>query len=240
MYRYAAAAAAQQQQVEDAGRFVERVLLSMRVKLVPLRRARGRIAELGGTARDGNQLGHLLAGWWTLTSDDAATEAMLDDVTRFTRWIISLTDAEDGLDPATQCWNRLLSADARLWRAGDSLTVGQVIARAREIDNGQSSRNALAAMGLRLLPASPHDRNPSWPEADMGIANNHAGLEEIFRGTEWGGGRWADTFSDLEFRELDGTMTRPTHIGPVRYAGAQSRGVLIPARFLPSIKDEQP
>jgi hypothetical protein len=45
-----------------------------------LRLAKERILVLGGSLRDSDQLGHLLAGWWTLTCDHPADEAMLDDV----------------------------------------------------------------------------------------------------------------------------------------------------------------
>lgn len=100
--------------------------------------ARKRIFELGGTARDGNQLGHLLAGWWTLTCDNPADADMLDDIgKRFVRWIVSINDAAEGTNPAMQCWNRMLGEDAHVWRGGETLTVGQVIARARERTNGE-------------------------------------------------------------------------------------------------------
>jgi hypothetical protein len=206
-----------------------------------LRLARTRIHDLGGTARDGNQLGHLLAGWWTLTQDHPADADMLDDIgKRFLPWIISLSDAEEGTDPASQCWNKLLGSDAHVWRGGESLTVGQVIARAREPGGGESHRRALLGMGLRLLPADLKDKNPLWFLADLGIANTHDGLMRIFEGSDWSDGRWADVLCHLEFRPIGGDKVKVSLHGPVRFGGPQSRGVLVPSLFLPSMADEEP
>lgn len=207
-----------------------------------LNRARAQIIKLGGTARDGNQLGHLFAGWWTLTCDEPATEEMLADIgARFAPWIISLTDAEEGSDPASNCWNMLLGSDAHVWRGGETLTVGQVIARAREPNNGDSHRKALLGMGLRLLPQDSKARYPIWMDCDLGIANAHPGLDRIFAGSDdWSNGRWADVLPDLSFRLADGSKVKVTAHGPVRFGGPQSRGVLVPAAALPSMADEEP
>lgn len=205
-------------------------------------RARRRILELGGTARDGNQLGHLLAGWWTLISDEPAGDDLLDDIgRRFLRWIVSINDAREGSDPAMQCWNRLLGEDAHVWRGGETLTVGQVIARAREASGGESYRKAMLGMGLRLLPDDPTEKYPTWPRVNLCIANTHPGLETIFNGSDWSMGRWADVLPDLEFLHDDGTTrTKVSLHGPVRFGGPQSRGVVVPFDFLPSLKDEEP
>jgi hypothetical protein len=206
-----------------------------------LKRARAAIVRLGGTARDGNQLGHLLAGWWTLTCDHPADEDMLADVgARFLSWIVSIADAEEGTDPASRCWNRLLGADARVWRGGETLTVGQVIARAREPTDGGAHRRALLGMGLRLLAANVHDRNPNWLETDLAIANVHPGLDEIFAGSDWSNGGWADVLPDLEFHTPEGSRVGVQRHGPVQFGGPKSRGVLVPASCLPSMKDEEP
>lgn len=205
-----------------------------------LARARQRVIELGGDPRDANQLGHLLAGWWTLTNDEPADEAMVADVGRFSRWIVTVSDAEEGSDPASECWNRMLGGDAHVWRGGETLTVGQVIARARGEGNesGISYRKALLGMGLRLLPAD--DKRTPWYEADLGIANKHPGLERVFFGSEFANGRWADILPNLEIVLADGSRFKASSHGPVRFGGPQSRGVLIPAAVLPSIKDEEP
>jgi hypothetical protein len=200
-----------------------------------LRRVRKRIIELGGTVRDGNQLGHLIAGWWTLTSDTEADDTMLDDVAHFTRWITTLSDLDEGTDTATECWSHLLGARADSWRGGDNLTVGQVIARAREESN-TDHRRSLLGMGLRLLPYA----GEPWSQADLAIANKHPGLEIIFRGTDYAGSKWAEILRDLEFLNDDGSRMKVTSVGPIRYGGPKPRGLQVPAAVLPSLADEEP
>lgn len=200
-----------------------------------MRRARKRIIELGGTVRDGNQLGHLIAGWWTLTSDIEADESMLDDIVYFTRWITTLADLDEGTDTATECWSHLLGARADSWRGGDNLTVGQVIARARE-ESRDDYRRALLGMGLRLLPIA----GEPWSAADLAIANKHPGLENIFRGTDFANAKWAEILRDLEFLNDDGSRLKVTPVGPTRFGGPKPRGLLVPASVLPSLADEEP
>lgn len=53
-----------------------------------LKIARATILELGGQPRDADQLGHLIAGWKTMTSDDLLGE--IDQLQRFRPFIMSL------------------------------------------------------------------------------------------------------------------------------------------------------
>jgi hypothetical protein len=83
---------------------------------------------------------------------------MLADVPRFARWIITLSDQDEASDPASECWNHLLGADAHVWRGGETLTVGQVIARGREEALGAPHRRALLGMGQRQPVKNRHHR----------------------------------------------------------------------------------
>ncbi len=60
-----------------------------------LKVARAAIQRMGGQPRDADQLGHLIAGWRTMTSDDPLED---DDLGRFKPFIVSLAEQEDGDD----------------------------------------------------------------------------------------------------------------------------------------------
>jgi hypothetical protein len=148
---------------------------------------------------------------------------------------VTLADMDEGSDPATECWNRLLGSDAFVWRSGKTLTIGQLVALARGDSSTFAQRQALKGMGIRLLQAT---KTTPWSEADLAIANKHPGLDRIFKDTEWAGGRSADALQDLEIRLPDGQCFKTARTGPVRFDGPQSRSVLVPAAVLPSTKDE--
>lgn len=197
--------------------------------------ARARVIELGGSPRDGDQLGHLLAGWWTMVSEDLLDEETLRDFERFKPYIVSVKDEEEGEDDASNLFNTLLGLPADAWRGGERLTIGQMIARAREPDNGDI-RQALLPYGLRLdkLP------NEIWRNAWLAVANKHPGLDRLFTDyPHFKGGRRTQILSGL--RRYDGREwweAKPS-AKPIRFAGPQSRALLVPPIFLPWVSDEK-
>jgi hypothetical protein len=50
--------------------------------------ARAAVMAMGGNARDGDQLGHLIAGRWTMTSDEPLTDDV-EQLKRFRPYIMS-------------------------------------------------------------------------------------------------------------------------------------------------------
>jgi hypothetical protein len=70
--------------------------------------ARAKVIALGGSPRDGDTLGHLIAGWATMMLDRGMTEDDVGALERFRPWITTLQDEEDGADDATQLLNTLL------------------------------------------------------------------------------------------------------------------------------------
>lgn len=196
---------------------------------------RARILELGGSPRDGDQLGHLLAGWWTMTSDDVIVSETLQGLDRFKEYIVTLKDQEEGEDDASNLYNTLLGLPADAWRGGERLTIGQMIARAREHENADF-RQALLPYGLRLEKLS----GEIWRNAWLAIANKHPGLDRLFTDyPQYKGEKRKQILSAL--RQYDGREwweAKPS-IKPIRFAGPQSRALLIPPIFLPWLSDEK-
>jgi hypothetical protein len=195
---------------------------------------RARILELGGSPRDADQLGHLLAGWACMSWDEAISEDELGRLDRFRDYILTVRDEEEGLDDASECFNILLGLPAQSWRGGDQLTIGQLIARAREPLN-DDFRRTLLGYGLRLhkLPAE------SWAQAWLAIANKHPGLDRLFGDyPNYKGQRRTQILAGLR-RVTDGQehMAKPSE-APLRFAGPQSRALLVPPELLPSKAEE--
>lgn len=198
-------------------------------------RARARIIELGGSPRDGDQLGTLIAGWATMTMDDVMTNDVVQELERFRPYILTVADAETGTDEPTELWNVLLGLPADAWRGGERLTIGQMIARAREPDNGDF-RRALLPYGLRL------ERLPGelWSQAWLAVANKHPGLDRLFTDyPQFKGGKRAQILSELKRGSgADLYEVKPSD-RPLRFAGPQSRALLVPPALLPSLADER-
>lgn len=196
-----------------------------------LAKARARILGLGGDARDADTLGHAIAGWATMTKDDELTEDEVGKLDRFAPWIVSLANQEDGGDDAMELLNVLLGLPAQNWRGGDQLTIGQLVARGREPDN-HDFRRALLPYGMRLekLPLE------TWKDAWLAIANKHPGLDRLLSDyPQYQGLRRSQILAELKIR--DEVAAKPTD-RPLRFAGPQSRGLLIDPRLLPTMKDD--
>lgn len=195
-----------------------------------------RILQLGGSPRDADQLGHLLAGWACLCWDEPISEDELGRLDRFRDYIITLRDGEEGLDDASECYNTLLGLPAMLeWHGGRKLTIGQVIARARELD-GDEWRKQLLGYGLRMqkLPVE------SWQQGWLAIAHKHPGLDRLFADyPHYKGQRRTQILSGLRRLIDDIEYEAKPSERPLRFAGPQSRAILVPPDLLPSVAEEK-
>lgn len=203
-----------------------------------LRAAREAILKMGGIPRDADQLGHLIAGWRTMTSDQPFDPEGHEDLTRFRPHIVSLQEAEDGEDEPNELLNLIFGLAPNAWESGSRPTIGQMIAAARE-PNGDIAREKLLPYGLRL----ERRRDESWKEAWLLIANKHPGLDELLHKYPRYQGKKRSTvlkqlrtiFEGVEWRAVPsgGEQSR------LRFAGMQSRYLQIPPVFLPSKEEEK-
>ncbi len=174
------------------------------------------------SSRAADQLATLLAGRDTLLYDNPVAIADCEgDVERFR--ILFDDDkvaAEDG--EGQQCWTHLLTSMTDAHRSGDRMTVAQLIMDAIEVKSPDENKK-LGQYGIRM----EFDGPPRAPSALI-IANQHQGLDRIFAGTRWAGGGWRGA---LEY--LGGSATEK----PQRFAGALSRGWIIPQEHWPEKGD---
>jgi hypothetical protein len=202
--------------------------------------ARAAILALGGSQRDGDQLGHLIAGWATLTSDQPLSEDEAGGLGRFRDYVLTLTDAEDQADDPGECFNLLLGLQAQVYRSGEQLTVGQMIARARNSQDGADMRRAMLPLGMRLdkLEGEP------WELAWLAVANKHPGLDRLFADyPQYRGPKRQQILAGLRRSVpqpgggVEILEAKPSG-GALRFAGPQSRALLIPPGLLPSEGDD--
>jgi hypothetical protein len=197
--------------------------------------ARTRILELGGAPRDADQIGHLVAGWATMTSDQPLDAADVAELERFRPYILTVVDEEDGADDASELLNVLWGLPAPAWRGGDQLTIGQLVARAR-FDDAIEARRSLLAMGFRFhkLPAE------TWSQAWLAIANKHPALDRLLVDyPQFRGPKRSQILVGLR-RVVDGQVVEAkASDAPMRFAGPQSRALLLPPAVLPSLADEE-
>lgn len=202
-----------------------------------LKLARARILELGGDPRDADTLGHPIAGHATMTLGRVLEPDEIGALDRFKPWITTLRDQEDGVDDATELVMTLFGLPAQNWRGGDQLTIGQLIARAREPDN-DDFRRALMPYGLRLDRQKLADGTMErWDQAWLAVAHRHPGLDRLLSDyPKYQGLRRSQILAELKIGGHK--AVQPTE-RPLRFAGPQSRGWLIDPRFLPSTEDDK-
>lgn len=199
--------------------------------------ARARVLELGGSPRDADQLGHLIAGWATATADEPMDADTVGALERFKPFILTITDADDQVDDPARLFNTLLGLPMPVYRGGTPLTVGQVIAAARDPDTGYDMRAALKPVGLQLQRLE----GESWPEAWLAIANAHPGLDKLLADyPQWRGAKRLQILKQLRLRH-GGVMYEPKPSDrPLRFAGPQTRALLLPPQILPVVENEDP
>ena len=129
-----------------------------------------------------------------------------------------------------------------MFKSANQLTVGEVIALARESDSGRDMREALKRIGLRLerLKSEITGRLEFWLEAWLAVANNHAALDDLL--ANYPGLQGAQTLANPFWvaRMVDGVPHKAKPSGKtLKFKGVTSRAWLVPPIFLPSLEDDR-
>lgn len=207
-----------------------RAIASWPLFLANLKVARAAIMEMGGQPRDADQLGHLIAGWATMTSDQVLDPARDGEgLERFRPFIVSLAEAEELEDEPTICLNTIFGLAPDKWIGGERVTIGQLVAFARE-DDGADSRRALLPYGLMLI----RREGESWKEAWLAVANRHPGLDGLLaKYPEYQGKKRRQILGELRRVIGEVVWEAKKSISHTRIGGTQTRYLLIPPVFLP-------
>ena len=206
--------------------------------LTNLKAAREAVLGMGGVMRDADQLGHLIAGWWTMTQDEPLTpDHPVAQLERFRPHIVSLIEEEDGEDEPSKLLNTLFGLTPDKWVGGERVTIGQIIAHARDGESFDADkwRKTLLPYGLALV----RHQGENWDQGWLAVANHHPGLDELLsKYPSYQGKKRRQILGDLQ-RTVAGVehVAQPgaTHM---RIGGSQTRYLLIPPIFLPSRSDE--
>lgn len=201
-----------------------------------LKTARHAIALMGGQPRDADQLGHLIAGRYTMSSDEPLdVERDRQELERFRPFITSLAEAEDGEDEATRCLQTIFGLSPDKWIGGERVTIGQVIAEARQ-DGGSSWRRTLEPYGLKLV----RNDGEAWSQAWLAVANSHPGLDELLtKYPQYQGKKRREILRELRSGTWTVARSEGTNEGRIYIGGVQTRYLLVPPAFLPSPSEGQ-
>ena len=192
-------------------------------------RWRAGLLDAGCDGRQSDILSGLLAGRDLLLHDAFPCSDDVEEQVQALRPLISAmrqADREDG--DAQQCLMHLLGYVPDHWRSGTRQTLGQMIATAlREDDDDAENSAAIRTYGLRVLRIAGQDRRPVV--IGLAVANKHPSLGRIYSGDA--GRRWSDGGWITSLQRLSEDVVAWER--PVRFAGVQSRALLIPAALLP-------
>lgn len=199
--------------------------LARAVANIPTIRANARTFATAGAAvlgsrRGGDQVGALLAGAYSLFSDQAITTDAAAEWVAAQDWAEQRAVGENGDE--LLCLQRILESvvPVRTARWGGDRSVAELLAlaggRPDVLETPLAPREAAAALariGVR------------YDEADDSfvVANNHSGVADILRGTPWARG-WYRIL-----RRVPGATVPTT---PVRFAGIKTRGVAFPMEII--------
>ena len=175
-------------------------------------------AETFGSRRAGDQFGFLLAGAWSLQSDEEATR---DDVVAF----INQHSWEDFLEPAKaaadheRCLSRIMEHRVRTGALGEpEVPVGELVeilankSTHRDIDNPLADK-LLQRMGVKV---DRHEKRG----LELVISTNHTAIGKVLERTPWSND-WRSVLKQVPGAEVTGsTYFRGGH---------QSRAVALPA-----------
>jgi hypothetical protein len=123
-----------------------------------------------------------------------------------------------------------------VWRSGERRTIGQLIAMGRTDETESAEcRRALLSNGMRL---EKHE-NETWTQAWLAVANKHPGLDKLLTGySAYQGPKRSQVLGQLR-RVVQGVEHKAQRsTTPLRFAGVQSRYLLVPPLFLPSLEEE--
>lgn len=174
------------------------------------------LVKIGCDARQADKFGTLFAAAAMMLQDDPVLSAE-EDILAYRDELMREVAEDEELSNALRCLNTLLSTQIERWKGGAKSTIGRMVQLARD-PTFVEERKQLPMYGLRLETGADG-------EDELWIANQHRALEKVFAWTDWRDGGHGGALKQL----------REARAGevPLNFAGARSRFVIIPRRYLP-------
>jgi len=176
------------------------------------------------SSRNAQMVGWLVAAREAMVSDlaldgDSAEEAL----GWASAWVV--TRGEQAQDStAARCLGHLMASQVQV-RPGVSSTVAELVTMAVQAEGGWDAERTLAQIGLRMAPR-PMD---SGGRDGLYVAvGRRPGLEKLFAGTEWAGGRWGTVLAQMRGVRA-GSEVRAEMTGKqrIRFSGENDRAAAV-------------
>lgn len=198
---------------EYAGRFYARSLTMAATIRANARAFAAAAATVLGEQRAGDQIGALLAGAYSLTSDKAVTAVEAEAWVSAQDWTAQRDEVQSQSDEGA-LWQHIIEQRIRV-NGGHEFSVGQLIERAvtpaehDAIVTQPTARETLASYGLKVTDDG----------AAMLVSNNHAQIKRLMAGTPWPV-NWGKVLQRLPGAEA--------YAKAVYFCGSTSKAVRIP------------
>lgn len=179
---------------------------------------RAAVGRAGCQPREMDQMGSLLAGWWTLTNDAVPTETEADHVVRCVAGYIRTAELVETDDGSQRMIDYLMSQQVQMMRSTEKRLLSDLIARClsdEEFERQEgdvpdlefsrtNAKTILAQYGMRVIRAnepkskSGRDAPRLSDGAGVWIWPGSAMLKKLFTDSNWSGDRWITDLSRLE------------------------------------------
>jgi hypothetical protein len=177
---------------------------------------RAAVVALGGSPREADQLGALLAGWWLMASDAAPSAAEAKALAaavapRFLGGRAALRDDSAG----RRAWLHLATTDVRIGKGVDRALVGDLLSEALKpsastevnIQEGELRGIGMKPHRMSAADAVKYLRDP-WSDDEVArlgglpvqvvwFGRNHTALKRIFAHGDFAGDAWWRAMQDL-------------------------------------------
>jgi hypothetical protein len=213
-----------------------------------LRAMRAAMVAAGATAREADQVGALLAGWWLLASDAVATDAEAAALVTEAQGFIGGAMAQREDSAGRRVWVMLASTSIQRAAGSAKVALGDLV---RECFDGEAAGDPageLRRFGLKPEELSADDsvkllRDP-WNDDDakalggvplkvVWFARQHQELRRLFHGTEFAGEAW--------WRAMEQMPHAKRSIGNLRMGKAYSgRAFCVPVAVLDAEEPARP
>lgn len=170
-----------------------------------LRAMRAAMVAAGATAREADQVGALLAGWWLLASDAVATEAEAAAMVREAQAFIGGAMAQREDSAGRRAWVMLSSTSITRAAGTTKVSLGDLVRECFDLEATGDPAGELRRYGLKPEELSADDavkllRDPwnddeakalgGMPMKVVWFARQHQELRRLFHGTEFAGEAW--------------------------------------------------
>jgi hypothetical protein len=202
-----------------------RALQNLRLYRLALERFRAALGRAGCVAREMDQLGAILAGWWMLVENEPPNDAQASVTVKAIANFIRGAEIMDEEDAPNQVLSILLSRVVNLDRSTDQDSIARLIEHALSTESEtdsmrQAALRVLERWGMRVVRQSDETDRRGFPVPRLGAGDGIwinprvEGLKTVFNGTPFAGERWLTELRRLESAKFSRSNVRVGALPP--------------------------